>query len=260
MPKVSDLDKQVQKLAKEFSASNAKIEDLANKVTENSAEIHSLSQDIHSNQEETRTLTHVLETSNAKIQTVADQIAPYKSVVEKWDPKNNGFSSMSEKLSTTVERLDSFKVELSRVNESIFLLRSEEKEISEKLEAHDVGISEVKLRIESIVNEQVEQLTRRIESFEEKIQHWGDNISELTQTVTGMSQKIPVSAPNNGSSDEVAQQLATISQRLEGLEKNLVENNTKIVEIQDSLSKISKRPAMIESEISAIGPEMFDEF
>ncbi len=260
MTRVTDLDKQLQKLAKEFAASSAKSEDLVKKVAETSKDVQIIGRDLQTNQEMTEKLARTVEANSSKIQTLVDQISLYKSQMEKSNPKNNGFSSLSENLASTVQKLDSFKVELSRVNESIFLLRSEEKEITEKLEMQDAGISDARSRIESLVKDTVPRLTNQVESFEEKFQAWGEKISNLTKSNTESSPKPSPPSNDHDSTDEMTRQLVMINQRLEGLEKNMIENNSRIEGIQSNLAKNSKRPAMIESEISTIGPEMFDEF
>ena len=260
MTKITDLDKQLQKLAKEFAASGAKSEDLAKKVTETSKDVQLMGQDLEANQEVTEKLARTVENNNSKIETLVEQMSLYKSQMEKTDPKNNGFGSLSENLASTIQKLDSFKVELTRVNESIFLLRSEEKEITEKLEMHDAGISDARAGIESLVKDVVPGLKNQVESFEEKILGWNEKFSSLTQSNLQSSPESSSPTNNHDSTDDITRQLVMINQRLEGLEKNMVESNARIEDLQTNFAKASKRPAVIESEISTIGPEMFDEF
>ncbi len=262
MTKVSEVDKQVQKLAKEFSASNSKIDDLSKKITGNSRELDSLEKNLEENKLVVESINRAVESSNTKVQSLADQITLFKSDIGKEiqnsGPKNNGLSSLSESVAMVNQKLDSFRTELSRVNESIFLLRSDGKEFSEKLGEHDTDLADTKSKIESVASGSLPGITNKLETFETEFQSWGDKIHALSESVSAISPQIQAMTKNNGSSDSVAEQLQVISQRLDGLEKGMAENSFKIGELQGSVSLLAKRMTSVEFDYTA--PELMDKF
>jgi len=258
MAKISDLDKQLQKLAKEVSAKNAKVDQVAKKVDEASQKIESVVQEIASRQDASESLTETVESGNLKIQSLIDQMALFKARFEEEsgsDTKNNGMGAVTVGLSTANQRLDSFKNELSRVNESIFLLRSEESVINEKLERHDEVIAGTKSKIDSLASDSIPVLTRQLESFEKEFQSWGDKIHAISESVSMISPKIETISTSNDSSNGLEEKLVWISKRLDSLEKSVAESSSKIGVLQAS---IEKKQVPLKSRRSLI--EMDDEF
>ncbi len=266
MAKVSDLDKQVQKLAKEFAASGTRSEELARQVAEASQEIESFGRDLAASQELAESLTRTVETSNVKIQRLVDEMALYKTEIQKEiqnsnHHKDDGGSSLSETLAATDQKLETFRAELSRINESIFLLRSEGKDVYEKLGEHDLGLADTRARIDSLANDAVPRMTGRLEAFEKEFQTWGDKIYALSESVTGLSRRlVAVSNNDNGSTVVIAEQLAMISQRLDGLEKGMAENGARMSELQGSVASLAKRLTSVEIDTSGPSADKFDEF
>lgn len=266
MPKVSDVDKQVQKLAKEFSASGAKFDDLSKKVADASRQIEQFERDIAANQDVAESLTQTVEAGNAKIQTLADDLSLYRADVEKelrrLDPKNSGMSALAESVASTGERLESLKVELSRVNESIFLLRSEEKDAFEKIGQHDAGIAEIKGRLDLIAGDSIPKMSEQLESLGRNFQGWSERIQFLSNSIATISMNIEEVSRNgsNGSSEEIARQLVMINQKLEGLEKGVAQSSAKILDLQGSVASLSKKIASVEMDSAVYDALMLDQF
>jgi chromosome segregation ATPase len=261
MTKVSDLDKQLAKLSKEIAAKNAKTEALAKEMDETSEQVESISRDMVANQLVSESLTKSVESNNVKIQSLVDEMALFRAEIEKEmknsDPKNNGYGSLGENITLVNQKLDSFKNELSRVNESIFLLRSNEKDAAEKLEQHDEGLVDARAKIESLTNDSIPRLSRQLESYEKEFQSLGRKISSLSDHEAIQAS---TSANNGDATNGFSDQLAVISQRLEVLEKSLAENSAKLGELQSGISTLGKRETAVVQDSSLLAIDMLDEF
>ena len=263
--KVSDLDKQVQKLAKEFTANSARSDEISKQVDAASREIKSLGQDLAANQEVAELLAKTVETSNSRIQSLVDEIALYKADVEKQlqssDPKNNGYASLTENLAVTGQKIDSVRTELSGFSETVPILRSDVKEVYERLGEHDAWISEAKSRVEAIANESIPGLAQQLESFEKEFHDLSSKIRSVSDSVEGMAPKLEDAvSSNHNRSGETEVKLDIIIQRLESLEKSLVDNGTKIAAVQTDVSALSKRLKIVEVDAFAASAGMFDQF
>jgi chromosome segregation ATPase len=262
-PKIGELDKQLQRLTRDFSTSSEKAEELASKVAETSRELETLGRDLAANQDVADSLTEALETNNARIQTLADEIALFKAEMEKdlpkVDPKNDGGApSLTENLAVTNRRLESFETELNRVNESLLHLSSEGRNVHEKLGEQDVGISEARARIEAVANDSVPRITNQLESFARDFQGWGDKISTLTEAVSAIS---PIaSSGGNGTAPGATEQLLMINQRVDNLEKLLSQTNIRIEELQGNVAALAKRVTAVEIDTAVASADAFREF
>lgn len=264
MTKISDLDKQVQKLAKDLTANSARSEELAKQVEAASKEIKSFGQDLAANQEVAEILAKTVETSNARIQSLVNEIALYKAEVERQlrssDSKNNGFSSLSENLTDTNQKLETVRTELSGFSEMVPALRSDIKGVCDKLGEHDAWISDAKSRIEMIANDSIPGLARQLESFEKQFDELGRRFRAVSESVEGMAPKLEAVSNGSGGAGETEVKLDMIIQRLDTLEKNLANNGTRIGELQDGASSLAKRLKSVETDVFAASASMTDQF
>lgn len=241
MTKVSDTEKQMQKLAKDLAAKNSKVDEIAK-------QLENLLREFSENQEEYESLVHSVESNNLKIQSLVDQMALFQSQFEDdnrmSDPKNSGITTIAQNLTETNQKIDSLKNEIARVNESIFLLRSDEKEINEKLERHEDELLTAKSKIELFSNQSLPVVTGKIESFQVQLQNFADTIGSLSEAISESAPKFDIGSDGHrdvaGSAD-LAEMMMQTNQRLDGLEKSLVANCTQIAELRTTLESISKR-------------------
>jgi chromosome segregation ATPase len=264
LPKISDLDDQVQKLVKEVTESNARSMDLEMKLTATTQNMETINRDLAANQDVADSLTEALETNNARIQTLADELSLYKAEIQKElhnsDPKNNGVGLLSENLAAANERLESFKAELFRVNESIVLLSAEEKEAHQKLGEQEAGISEARAKIELVANESMPRITNQLDIFGKEFQTWGEKINSLSEAVAGITPKNGSTGNDNGSAEAITELLAAINLRLDTLEKTSTETSAKIAEIQGNVATLSKKLEGVVMDTAVASAEMFEEF
>ncbi|HYB02926.1 MAG TPA: hypothetical protein VED17_00600 [Nitrososphaerales archaeon] len=264
LPKISDLDDQLQKLVKEVSASNARSMDLERKLADTTRNMETISRDLAANQDVSDSLTDAVETSNARIQTLADEISLNKAEIQKElrnsDPKNNGIGELSENLLAANERLESFKAELSRVNESIVLLSAEGKEVYQKLGQQEAGISEARARIELVANESMPRITSQLDIFGKQFQTWGEKINSLSEAVAGITPKNGSPGNDTGSAEAITELLAAINLRLDTLEKASTETGAKIADLQGNVATLAKRLEGVVMDTAVASAEMFDVF
>ena len=264
LPKVSDLDDQVQKLVKEISANNVRSMDLERKLADTTQNMETIGRDLAANQDVADSLSEALETSNARIQTLADEISLYKAEIQKElrnsDPKNNGIGELSKNLLAANERLESFKAELSRVNESIVLLSAEGKEVYQKLGQQEAGISEARARIELVANESMPRITNQLDIFGKEFQTWGEKINSLSEAVAGITPKNGSPGNDNGSAEAITELLAAINLRLDTLEKTSTETSAKIADLQGNVATFAKKLEGVVMDTAVASAEMFDEF
>jgi chromosome segregation ATPase len=265
MTKVSDIDRQVQKLAIDFVANTGRTEELAKQVSEASREVESFGRELASSQELAESLTRTVETSNVKIQRLVDEIALYKTEIEKQlrssGHKNNGVGDLTANMASTDQKVESLKSELSRVNESLFLLQSDGKDIYQRVGEHDTSISDVRARIDGLANESIPRLMNQLETFQKEFQSWSDKIFGLTETVSGLSQRlVAVSNNDNGSTIVLGEQLGIMNGRMDTLERGIAENSTRIAELQVVMTSFAKRLATVEIDTSGPSASKFDEF
>lgn len=257
MTKVSDLDKQFQKFSKDFAVKSAKIDEVSTNLEESREKIGTIIQNLAANQAVTDSLSRAVESSNLKMQSLVDQMDLFKAESEekenrRLDPKNNGFAEISEKLTFATERLEAFKNEIARVNESIFLLQSEDRDISKKMEEHDDLIASARSKVDSLASDTLPALTRQLEKFENDFHSWGEKISAISQSVDGITPKLEAFR-NNHDDNGLSEKLITISQRLDALEKNISESNSRIGEIQGNVASLAKRQQPVEVQ-AILGP------
>ena len=264
LPKISEIDSQVQKLTREFSETSARSADLERKLSETAQSLETLGRDLAANQDVADSLTEAVETSNARIQTLSDELSLYKAEMEKGlhssDPKNNGFGLLSENLSTANERIDSFKAELSRIGESITLLSAGDREVNEKLGQQEMGIQEAKARIELVANDSMPKLTNQLDSFGKEFQTWGEKIDALSEAVAGNNAKSNSAPRDNGSTEAITELLAAINLRLDTLEKSSSETSAKLSELQGSIATLAKKLAIYEMDTALANAELLDQF
>ncbi len=264
LPKISDLDNQIQKLSREFTESNSRSMDLERKLAEASQSMETMGRDLAANQDVADSLTEALETSNARIQTLADELSLYKAEIEKElhnsNSKNDGFGLLSENLAAASNRLESFKGELTRVNESIVLLSAEGKEANEKLQQQEAGILDARARIEMVANESMPRITTQLETFGKEFQTWGDKINSLSEVVAGVSPKDSSSGADNGSTEAITELLAAINLRLDALEKSSTDAASKLAELQNSVGTLQKKLDLVEMDTAVANAELLDQF
>ena len=264
LPKISDLDDQLQKLVKEVSASNARSMDLERKLADTTRNMETISRDLAANQDVSDSLTDAVETSNARIQTLADEISLNKAEIQKElrnsDPKNNGIGELSKNLLAANERLESFKAELSRVNESIVLLSAEGKEVYQKLGQQEAGISEARARIELVANESMPRITNQLDIFGKEFQTWGEKINSFSEAVAGITPKNGSPGNDNGSAEAITELLAAINLRLDTLEKTSTKTSAKITDLQGNVATLAKKLEGVVMDTAVASAEMFDEF
>ena len=234
------------------------------KLAATTQSMETFNRDLAANQDVADSLTEALESNNTRIQTLADEISLYKAEIQKElhnsDPKNNGIGLLSENLLAANDRLESFKAELSRVNESIVLLSAEGKEVYQKLGQQDAGISEVQARIELVANDSMPRITNQLDIFGKEFQTWGEKINSLSEAVAGTTPKNGSTGNDNGSAEAITELLAAINLRLDTLEKTFSETSAKIVEIQGNVATLSKKLDGVVMDTAVASAELLEEF
>jgi chromosome segregation ATPase len=210
LAKVTDLDRQVQKLAKDFSQSTARAEELAKEI----------------------------ETSNAKVEALTAEIAEARQIRAN-DPNSTiDLSALTKEVNFTNEKLDALQNQIATIIASSEQLTVTGRGYQENLAKQESAISEISSRVDTLEREILLKINERIDAIDKNLH------SNSSETLYGQS--INEKADDTQEIDLVLE-IRKLGDRIAVVENHISGHGEKLGTLQNSISEVTRRLDNIEN-------------
>ncbi|MFI5420147.1 MAG: hypothetical protein ACHQ1H_04200 [Nitrososphaerales archaeon] len=256
MAKVTDLDRQVQKLAKDFSRTTAQAEELAKEVADVSQKIESFGMELASGQELAAALAKTMEASSAKIEMLTAKIAENDQGKDV-QPTDNGLakndiSALIQQVNSTSEKVDALHNQIAILVESGEQGSSSGKEYRDNAAKQESAISEISSRIDKLEREILLKINERLDNLDKNLTVSDNPNTEsrygevIDHHHTVFPESINPELEEKNPEVNLADEIKKLGDRLAVLENHTSSYGEKLGALQNSIASVTQRLDNIE--------------
>jgi chromosome segregation ATPase len=248
LAKVNDLDRQVQKLAKDYSQTSTRAEELAKEIAATSQKIEAFGKELATNQELTVSLTTAIEANNAKMESLTSQFAENRQNKEK-DSADSDLTALTKQVNFMIEKLDGLQNQIAGITTSNEQLPSTGMDYQENQAKQESAISQISSRVDTIEREMVLKIYERLDAIDNNLSASKNGDTPFGQ-VTNHHRTVFPESVNEQVDDspkvDLGEEIRKLSERIAILENHTSSYGEKLGALQNSISSVTKRLDNIE--------------